>query len=95
MTIEKRGKDSCRPNDTSEDRGTPSDVTGIYAAEAQLAIVTFLCFVAGDILSSQPLVQNIQHFPAEINKHKRQRSRRHLPEFPINSAYLVISRIGP
>lgn len=46
------------------------DICAAWRIAAKLA--TFLSFVRRDILSSKPLVQDIQHFSAEIDEEKRQ-----------------------
>lgn len=51
------------------------DVCVVIRRAAKLA--TFLSFVGGDVLSPEPLVQDVQHFSTEVDEQQRQSSRRH------------------
>lgn len=61
-------------------------------AEIAAKLTTFLSFVSWYILSSKPLVQDVQHFAAEINKEKRQGPCRHDGIWGVESSLITCSR---
>lgn len=54
------------------------DTTGVKLA-------TFLSFVAGDVLSSKPLVQDVEHFSAEVDEQQRKSSWRHTEAWDVKT----------
>lgn len=48
------------------------DIRVVIASDVKLA--TFLSFVGGDVLSSKSLVQDVEHFSAEVDEQQRKSS---------------------
>lgn len=48
------------------------DICVVFTTAVKLA--TFLSFVGGDVLSSKPLVQDVEHFSAEVDEQQRKSS---------------------
>lgn len=53
------------------------DICPVSRLAAKVTLATFLSFVGRDVLSSEPLVQDVQHLPTEVDEEQRQSPWRH------------------